>query len=88
MCDEAVDDFLLALKFVPHWFVTSKMIEKFDSAVFPDDQIVFGDLDSDFVTFFSKDICLNSITLDNINLDDDSFDYYDPGTINRVRLMG
>ena len=25
MCDKAVDDCLAALKFVPDWFVTSKM---------------------------------------------------------------
>ena len=27
MCDKAVNDFLPALKFVPDWFVTSKMIK-------------------------------------------------------------
>ena len=32
--DEAVDAFLPALKFVPDWFFTSKMIEKLDNAVF------------------------------------------------------
>ena len=35
------------------------------------DYIVFGDLNFDFVTFLSNDIGLNSISLDNINLDDD-----------------
>ena len=35
------------------------------------DYIVFGDLNFDFVTFLSNDIDLNSISLDNINLDDD-----------------
>ena len=38
--------------------------------------------------FFSEDIGLNSITLVNINLDHDHFDYCDPETINHVRLMG
>ena len=28
-CDEAVDDCLAALKYIPDWFVTSKMLEKF-----------------------------------------------------------
>ena len=28
MCDEAVDDCLPALKLIPDWFVTSKMIKK------------------------------------------------------------
>ena len=85
MCDKAVDSCLLSLKLVPDWFVTSKMTEKLNSAVFSDDYIVFGHLDSDFVTFFSKDKGLNSITLDSINLDDDHFDYCNPETINHVR---
>ena len=75
MCDKAVDSCLLALKFVPDCFVKAKMIEKLDSAVFPDDYIVFSDLDPGFVTLFSEDIGLNSITIDNINLDDDHFDF-------------
>ena len=58
MYDKAVDSCLLALKFVPDCFIKSKMIEKIDCAVFSDDCIVFGDLDSDFVTFFSRDTCL------------------------------
>ena len=33
MCDEAVDDFLTALKLIPDWFVTNKMLEKFDKAL-------------------------------------------------------
>ena len=28
MYDEAADHFLVALKFIPDWFVTSKMIKK------------------------------------------------------------
>ena len=56
--------------------------------MFSNDYIVFGDLGSSFVTFFSRDTNLNSVTLDNINLDDDGFDYCDPETINQVRLIG
>ena len=48
MCDKAVDSYLLAVKFVPDWFVLSKIIEKHDNAVFSDKNIVFGDLKSDF----------------------------------------
>ena len=29
MCDEAIDDCLAALKFIPDWFVTCKMIKNF-----------------------------------------------------------
>ena len=31
MCNEAVDDCLAALKFITDWFVTSKMLGKFDN---------------------------------------------------------
>ena len=48
---------------------------------------MFGDLNSDFITFFSNDIGLNSITLDNINLDDNNFDYWDTETISHIKLM-
>ena len=52
MCYKAVDSCLIALKFVPDWFVTSKMIEKRDSAVLCDNYIIFGHLDSNSVTYF------------------------------------
>ena len=32
MCDEAVDNSLAALKFIPDWFVTSKIIKKIYTA--------------------------------------------------------
>lgn len=60
-------------RLVLDWFVTSNMIENL-SLVFSNDDLVFDDLSSNFVTFFSKDISLNSITLGNINLDNDNFD--------------
>ena len=63
-------------------------MEQLDSTVFYNNYKVFGYLDSDFVTFFSEDIGLNSITLVNINLDDDHFDCCDPETVNHIRLMG
>ena len=53
MCDKAVDSCVLALKCVRDWFIMSKMIEKLDNAVFSNDYIDFGGLDSDFVIFFS-----------------------------------
>ena len=87
MCDKAVDFNLLALKFVPDYFVTNKMIEKLDSA-FLQWLYKLGDLYSDFVTFFSEDLDHNIIIFDNINLDDEYFNYCDPDTINHVKLMG
>ena len=45
ICSEAVDDFLGALKFIPDWFVTRKMLEKFHDAFFTNDDILFFDGD-------------------------------------------
>ena len=41
MCDEAVDDCLAALKFIPDWFVTSKMIKNHFTALYPDKGLLF-----------------------------------------------
>ena len=41
MCDEAVDDCLVAIKFVPDWFVTSEMIKKLFTALYADGNILF-----------------------------------------------
>ena len=77
------------MKFVPDWFVTSKMIEKLDTVVFYNDYIVFGLIvfGADFVTFFTSDIGPNSITLSNINFDDRNLDDCDAGTNNYVKLV-
>ena len=64
-----------------------KMIEKLDRAVFLNGYIGFGYLDSQFVTFFSTDINLNSIFLCNFRLDDDHVYYCHPGIINNFKLM-
>ena len=62
------------------------MIENLDNAVFSYDVIVFGDIPSDIVRFFSNDIGLNNINLNNINLDEVNFNDYDHKTINHVRF--
>ena len=33
MCDGAVDDCLAVLKFIPDWYVTSKILKNFDNAL-------------------------------------------------------
>ena len=40
ICNEAVDDSLAALKLIPDWFVTSKMIEKLYTALYADECIL------------------------------------------------
>ena len=56
MYDKAVDACLPALKFVPGWFVTNKMLVKLDDAVFSNDDIAFFNIDSNNVIFFSHDM--------------------------------
>ena len=45
MCDEAVDNCLAALKFIPDWFVTSEMLQKFLNALLANNDILFFDKD-------------------------------------------
>lgn len=62
------------------------MSKKLYNAVPSNSDIIFDDIESDIVAFFSNNIGLNSINLNNINPDDDDFDNFDPETINHVRL--
>ena len=41
MCYEAVDDCLAALKFIPDWFVTSKMLEELRDVLLTNDVYYF-----------------------------------------------
>ena len=50
MCDESVDDWLAGLKFIPEWFVTSKMLQKFHDALNANDK------DFSKVTFFANEM--------------------------------
>ena len=77
--------FLSALKFVFDWFVTKKIVEKFD-VVFSNDDIVFVDADFDNFTFLNDDMDLLNVGF-NVSLDDDDFDYHEPKTIIDVRIM-
>ena len=86
MCDEAVDDFLPVLKFVPDWFVTSDMIKKLHDIIFANYDILSFDEDSGNVTFSIDEMSILSVDLDKINLDDVNFDEDDPETIIHVRL--
>ena len=84
----ALDDCLPALKFIPDWFDTSKMLEKSDNALFTNDDIPFFDEDFSKVTFFTDEIGILGVDIDKINLDDDNnFDEDDPKTILHVSLL-
>ena len=46
MCDEDVDDSVVTLKRIPDWLVTSKMIKKLFTALYPDENILYFNEDS------------------------------------------
>ena len=70
MCDKAVDEILITLKFVPDWFVTSAAIKNFHNALFTDDDIFFLDAHSANVIFSGDLISILSVNQNNINLND------------------
>ena len=88
MCDEAIDDCLAALKFVPDWFVTIKMLEKFHDALnATNDRLSFHE-DFSKVTFLANQMGILGVYLDKNNLDEDNnFDEDDPETIIHVRIL-
>ena len=81
--DKTVDTGLPVLKFVPDWLVTSNMIEKLGNVIFSNYDVVFGGMDSVWYCYILNNMNLNN----NINLDDDKFDYYDSETIDHLRFM-
>ena len=87
MCDKAVDVCLAALKFVPDWFVTSKMIKILFTALCADENILYINEDSGNVVFICNGMGILNIDLNNINLGDTNYDKDDPGTIIHVRLL-
>ena len=74
MFDKAVDDCLAALKFVPDWFVTSKMINVLFTALYADENILHFNEDSGNVVSICTRICILNIYLNNINLDNTNYD--------------
>ena len=85
MRDEAVDDLLAALKLILDWFVTNKMMKKFYTDLYADDDLRFLDNDSGDVTSCCNEIDILSVNLNNINLGD-NFDKNDSDVIIRIRL--
>ena len=85
MCDEAVDDCLVALKFAPDWFVTSKMIKILFTAFYVDENILNFNEDSGNVVFTSNGMSILNIDLNNISLDNTNYDEDNPDAIILVR---
>ena len=88
ICDEAVDGCLAALKFIPDWFVTNKMLQKSDNALFANGDILFYNEDFDKVTIIFNERHILAVDLHGINLDKDE-NFYEEGfdNIAHVRLL-
>ena len=54
------------------------MIKKLDDDLFSNYEIIFVNQDSNYTTFFSDEVGILSVDLNNINLDDINFDEDDP----------
>ena len=87
MCDKAVDDCLVALKFLPDWFATSKMATKHFTALYADGNILFFNEDPGNVVFSCNEMGILNTDLNNVNLDDTNYEEDDPNTIIFVRLL-
>ena len=86
MFDKAVDDSLAALKLIPNWFVTSKMVKELFTALYTDETILYFNEDSGNVMFSSNEMGILNIGLNNINLDN-NFDEDDPDTIIHIWIL-
>ena len=87
MCDKAADDCLAALKFVPDWFVTSKLIKILFTALYADENIPYFNEDSGNVVYICNEMGILKIDLNIIYLVDTNHDEEDPDTIINIRHL-
>ena len=87
MCDKTVDYCLAALKFVPDWFVTSKMIKRLFTALYADENILFFNEYFGNVIISSNEMGVLNIDLNNINLGNTNYEEYDSDTIIHIRRL-
>ena len=86
VCDVVANDSLAALKLIPDWFVTSKMIKKPFTALYLDENILYFNEDSGSVVFSCNEMSILNIDLNKINLDY-NFDEDDPDTNILISLL-
>ena len=87
MCDKPVDDCLAALKFIPDWYVTSKMIKKRLTALYVDDNKFYFTGHFRNAIFSCNKIGILNINLNHINLDDTDYNEDDSEIIIHIRLL-
>ena len=77
---------LVALKLIPDWFVTSKIIKKLFTALYADEDILYFNEDSGNVAFSCNEMDILNLDLNNINLDT-NFDKCNPDIIVLIKLL-
>ena len=92
ICNEAVDGCAEALKFIPDWFVTMKMLEMFHEMLeifhHTNDEIIIFDEDFSKVTYFANGIGIVDVDVNKINFEHDKYFYENgPEFIVLVRLL-
>ena len=87
MCDKAVDNCMAALKLVPHWLVTSKMIKKIFTDLYVDENIVYFNEYFSSAVFNCNEMDILNTDLNNINLRDTNYEEDDPNTIILIGLF-
>ena len=73
------------MKFVPNWFVTSKMIKKLFTVLHTDENVIYFDEDFGNLVFNCNEIDIINTDLNYISLDNNDFNEDDSGTIIHVR---
>ena len=87
MWDEAVGDSLAALKLIPDWFVTSKLIKNLLASLYADENMIYFNEDSGNVpTGINNGTGILNKDFNNINLDN-NFEEDGPDTIILIRLF-
>ena len=86
MCDEAVDNLLAALKFIPYWFVTSKMLEKLGNALYTKMIYSFTIKILIIIKIIANQKHILAVDLEKVNLDN-NFSEDDPDTIIHIRFL-
>ena len=85
MWDEVVGDSLAALKLIPDWFVTNKMIKKLLASLYADENMIYFNEDSGNVpTGINNGTGILNMDFNNINLDN-NFEEHGPDTIILIR---
>ena len=72
------------IKLIPNWLFTDKMIRKFFTSLYADENILYFNEDSGNVITFCNEVGILNINLNNINLDN-NFDKDDPNSIILIR---